>query len=144
MAKTKKVKKRGYIGKFLKKADDAISTGIKNADKAIQDGIKKADEALDAGIEKGALSASQAKIEAAKLKKQVTLEATKIQKQAMTETTKLKKQGSKQIQAKIDAAKAPSKQETIKLIEKLNRLKKQGIITEKEFQLKKKQLLAKI
>ena len=54
---------RGYISKFLKTADKAISQGIKDADIALREGIKKADEALDAGIELGLISTKQARIE---------------------------------------------------------------------------------
>ena len=145
MNKSKKPKTRGYISKFLKKADKTIGQGIKNADKAIQEGIKKADEALDAGIDLGIISAKQAKIEAQKMRKQVEKEANQFQKHAEKEAQKIKNQGKQEIKKRIrNIQKSNSKTENLLILEKLGKLKKAGIITEREFQQKKKELLKEI
>ena len=128
------VKKRGYISKFLD-----------TADKAIQDGVKKADEALDAGIELGIISAKQARVEAKRLRKEAEKEAAKLQKKAEIEANKIKNKSEKRIKTKIAALKqAPSAEENLRILEKLGKLKKAGLISQKEFQQKKKQLLKDI
>ena len=128
------VKKRGYISKFLD-----------TADKAIQDGVKKADEALDAGIELGIISAKQARVEAKRLRKEAEKEAAKLQKKAEIEANKIKNKSEKRIKTRIAALKqAPSPEENLRILEKLGKLKKAGIISQKEFQQKKKQLLKDI
>ena len=128
------VKKRGYISKFLD-----------TADKAIQDGIKKADEALDAGIELGIISAKQARVEAKRLRKEAEKEAAKLQKLAEVEANKIKSRSEKKIKTKIAALKqSSSPEENLRVLEKLGKLKKAGIISQKEFQQKKKQLLKDI
>ena len=128
------VKKRGYISKFLD-----------TADKAIQDGVKKADEALDAGIELGIISAKQARVEAKRLRKEAEKEAAKLQKKAEIEANKIKNKSEKRIKTKIAALKqSPSPEENLRILEKLGKLKKAGIISQKEFQQKKKQLLKDI
>ena len=128
------IKKRGYISKFLD-----------TADKAIQDGIQKADEALDAGIELGIISAKQARVEAKRLRKEAEKEAAKLQKKAEIEANKIKNKSEKRIKTRIAALKqAPSPEENLRILEKLGKLKKAGIISQKEFQQKKKQLLKDI
>ena len=128
------VQKRGYISKFLG-----------TADKAIQDGIKKADEALDAGIELGIISAKQARVEAKRLRKEAEKEVARLQKQAELEGNKIKSRSEKKIKTKIAKLKqSSSPEENLRVLEKLGKLKKAGIISQKEFQQKKKQLLKDI
>lgn len=143
MVKHKKPIKRGYISKFLKKADEAIGVGIKNADKAFQEGIKKADEALDVGIDLGIISTKQARKEAQRYRKVAQIQVKQLQKQAEKEANHLKNESRKKIKEKIATVKikTSSRKETLLILEKLGRLRKIGVITEKEFQKKKKELL---
>ena len=117
-------KKPGYIEKFLKKAD-----------KAIEDGIKRADEALEDAVEFGEMAAGQAKKTSDELRKK-----------AIKEKEEIKSKGIKKINEGISAAKqATSKtEEDLATLEKLGKLRKQGILTEKEFQEKKKKILSRI
>ncbi len=127
-------KSKGYISKFLK-----------SADKAIGEGIKKADEALDTGIELGIISAKQARVEAKKLRKQAEKEAAIFQKNAEREAEKIRKQSEKEIKKRIGKiTQSNSRAENLRVLEKLGKLKKAGIITNSEFQRKKKELLKKI
>ena len=116
--------KKGYIEKFLKKADEAI-----------QDGIKKADEAIEEAVEFGAMTAKQA----AKTSKE-------LRDQAKKEKNTLQKKGIKKINESILVAKnvTSNSQEDLEILEKLGELKKAGIITDKEFQAKKKKILERI
>ncbi len=143
MVKHKKPIKRGYISKFLKKADDVIGMSIKNADKAFQEGIKKADEALDVGIDLGIISTKQARKEAQRYRKVAQIQVKQLQKQAEKEANRLKDKGRKKIKEKIATVKikSSSRKETLLILEKLGFLRKTGVITEKEFQKKKKELL---
>jgi len=117
-------KKGGYIDKFLKRAD-----------KAVQEGVKRADEILDDAVEIGQITAKQASIKSKELRKQ-----------AMKEGEGLKTKGIKKINEGILAAKhaASSPEEELKALEKLGQLKKAGIISQKEFQEKKKRILERI
>ena len=143
MAKHKKPKKRGYISKFLEKADETISAGIKDADKAFQEGIKKADEALDAGIDLGIISTKQARKEAQRYRKAAQIQVKQLQNQAEKEANRLKNKSRKKIKEKIATVKikSSSRKETLLILGKLGRLRKKGVITKKEFQKKKKELL---
>ena len=128
MAATKKTKpkskKGGYIDKFLKKADEAI-----------QEGIKKADEVLDEAVELGEITAKQA----SKTSKEFSDMAKK-------ESAVLQKKSLEKINEGISTAKklAANSQEDLLLLEKLGKLKKSGVLTEKEFQEKKKKILSRI
>ena len=117
-------KKVGHIEKFLKRAD-----------RAIDEGVKKADEILDDAVEFGGMAAGQAKKTSFELRKR-----------AEKESESLKKKGSAKLNEGILAAKnATSNVESdLKTLEKLGKLKKSGILTEKEFQDKKKKILARI
>ena len=143
MVKHKKPKKRGYISKFLEKADETISAGIKDADKAFQEGIKKADEALDAGIDLGIISTKQARKEAQRYRKVAQIRVEQLQKQAEKEANHLKNESRKKIKEKIAIVKikSSSRKKNLLILEKLGRLRKTGVITKKEFQKKKKELL---
>lgn len=117
-------KKEGYIEKFLKKAD-----------KAIQEGVKKADEVLEDAVEFGVMTAKQASAISKDLKTQ-----------AKKERDSLQRKGVEKITEGLTAAKniASSAEDDLALLEKLGQLRKAGIITEKEFQAKKKKILGRI
>jgi polyhydroxyalkanoate synthesis regulator phasin len=117
-------KKKGHIEKFLKKAD-----------KAIDEGIKKADEILEDAVEFGGMAASQAKKTSIKLRKK-----------AEKESKSLKKKGSEKLSEGILAAKNATSNvdDDLKTLERLGKLRKSEILTEKEFQEKKKKILARI
>ena len=117
-------KKGGYINKFLKRAD-----------KALQDGVKKADEILDDAVEFGEMTAKQA----AKTSKE-------LRNQAKKERIALQKRGTKKISEGISAAKkiTSNTDEDLATLEKLGKLRKSGVITEREFQAKKKKILGRI
>ncbi len=152
----KKAKSGGYISKFLKTADKAIGSGIKNADAAIQEGIIKADEALDAGIKIGTFTAKQARLETRRLRIQaekefkVLQEKTQkeisiLQNRAVQKAEQLQSKSNKEIKKRVKKLKqGSSRQENLRILSKLAQLKKAGIITQKEFLQKKKQLLKEI
>ena len=117
-------KKGGYIDKFLKKAD-----------KAIQDGVKKADEALEEAVEFGSITAKQA----AKTSKELRSQAKK-------EREALQKKGIEKINEGLSTAKkvTSNTHDDLEILKKLGKLRKAEIITEKEFQAKKKKILDRI
>jgi polyhydroxyalkanoate synthesis regulator phasin len=117
-------KKGGYIEKFLKKAD-----------KALQEGVKKADEVLDDAVELGAMTAKQA-----------SKTSKELRNQAKKERKALQKRGLEKINEGISAAKnvASNTKEDLEILKKLGKLRDNGIITEKEFQSKKKKILDRI
>ena len=117
-------KKGGYIEKLLKKAD-----------KALQEGVKRADEVLDDAVEIGTITAKQAGKKSKELRKQVKKERIALQ-----------KRGSKRITEGISAAKSVTSnaQEDLDILKKLGKLRTNGVITEKEFQTKKKKILDRI
>jgi polyhydroxyalkanoate synthesis regulator phasin len=120
----KAAKKEGHIEKFLKKAD-----------KALQEGIKKADEVLDDAVEFGAMTAKQA-----------TKKSKDLRNQAKKERDLLQKRGISKINEGISAAKnvTSNTQDDLEILKKLGKLRKSEIITEKEFQSKKKKILDRI
>lgn len=117
-------KKSGYIDKFLKKAD-----------RAIQEGVKKADEALDEAVEFGSMTAKQA-----------AKTSNALRNQAKKESESLQKRGIAKINKGISNAKkvTGNNQDDLEILEKLDKLRKAKIITEKEFQAKKKKILDRI
>lgn len=123
-----KKKKIGYLSNFLKRADKAI-------DDAISQGVKRADEVLDDAVEFGKIASAEAQ-----------KQSKKIHKQATKESEKLKKESEKRIHSGISSARKMSinSEENLKTLEKLGKLRKSGVITEKEFQAKKKKILARI
>lgn len=123
-----KKKKTGYLSNFLKRADKAI-------DDAISQGVKRADEVLDDAVEFGKIASAEAQ-----------KQSKKIHKQATKESEKLKKESEKRIHSGISSARKMSinSEENLKTLEKLGKLRKSGVITEKEFQAKKKKILARI
>ncbi|MCV0409686.1 SHOCT domain-containing protein [Nitrosopumilus sp.] len=124
MGTSKKSKKGGYIDKFLRRAD-----------KAIQEGIKKADDVLDEAVELGEITAKQA----SKASKEFSEKARK-------ESEILQKKSIERINEGILSAKkmTSSSEEDLRLLEKLGKLRKSGVLTEKEFQEKKKKILSRI
>jgi len=117
-------KKGGHIEKFLKKAD-----------KAFQEGLKKADEVLDDAVEFGAMTAKQA----AKTSKD-------LRNQAKKERNALQKRGINKISEGLSAAKSitSNPHDDLEVLKKLGKLRKSEVITEKEFQAKKKKILDRI
>lgn len=117
-------KKGGYIERFLKKAD-----------KAIDDGIKRADEALEDAVEFGTMTAKQA-----------SKASKELRARAIQERKEIQKKGAKKISEGISAAKdiGADPEEDLELLAKLGELRKSGVITEKEFQAKKKKILGRI
>ena len=120
----KSKEKSGYIEKFLKKAD-----------KAIEEGIKRADEVLEDAVEFGEMAASQAKKTSDELRKR-----------ASREGELLKAQGVKKINEGVSVARQVTSkvEQDLATLERLGKLRKEGIVTEKEFQEKKKKLLSRI
>ncbi len=123
-----KKRRPGYIEKFLKRADKAI-------DEAVDQGVKRADALLADAVEFGKITASEAKKKSAELRKQAEIESER-----------LKSQGEKNITKGIASAKkmAATSSKDLETLAKLGELRKAGIITEKEFQTKKKQILNRI
>ena len=120
----KEDKKRGYIDKFLKKAD-----------RAVQEGIKKADVVLDEAVEFGTITAKQAAKKSKELKEH-----------AKKEKESLQKKGIKRINQGIAGAKkvTSNTNNDLEVLKKLGELRKNKVITEKEFQAKKKSILDRI
>ena len=119
-----KDKKGGYIDKFLKKAD-----------KAIQEGVIKADGILGEAVEFGSMTAKQA----AKTSKE-------LRNQAKKERDALQKRGIEKINEGISTAKkvTSNAHDDLEILKKLGKLRKAEVITEKEFQTKKKKILDRI
>jgi len=119
-----KDKKGGYIDKFLKKAD-----------KAIQEGVIKADGILEEAVEFGSMTAKQA----AKTSKE-------LRNQAKKERETLQKRGIEKINKGISTARkvTSNAHDDLEILKKLGRLRKAEVITEKEFQTKKKKILDRI
>ena len=117
-------KKGGYIEKLLKKAD-----------KALQEGVKKADEVLDNAVELGAMTAKQA-----------SKTSKELRKKAKKEKNSLHERGVKKISAGLSAAKniTSNTEDDLETLKKLGKLRTNGVITEKEFQTKKKKILDRI
>ena len=120
--------KKGQFEKFLKKADKAIQEGI-------DEGIRKAVRILDDAVEFGVIAAERAK----KTSKELRTKAEK-------EGESLKKTGVSKLNEGILVAKevTTNVETDLKTLEKLGKLKKSGVLTEKEFQEKKKKILARI
>ena len=119
-----KAKKGGYIEKLLKKAD-----------KALQEGVKKADKVVDDAVELGIMTAKQA-----------SKTSKELRNQAKKERESLQKRGVEKINEGILAAKnvTSNTQNDLETLKKLGKLRKAEIITEKEFQAKKKKILDRI
>jgi polyhydroxyalkanoate synthesis regulator phasin len=118
----------GYIEKFLKRADSAI-------DDAVNEGIKRSDKILEDAVQFGKIASKEAKKKSIELKKQ-----------AKIESRRLKSIGEQKIDKSVRAAKkiASTNEKDLETLAKLGELRKAGIITEKEFQTKKKQILKRI
>jgi len=116
--------KKGHIEKLLK-----------NADNAIQEGIKKAEEILNDAVEFGAMTAKQA-----------SKTSKELQNQAKKEKKLLEKMGIAKIAEGMTVAKniTSNTQDDLEILKKLGKLRKSEVITEKEFQSKKKKILDRI
>jgi len=117
-------KKGGYIEKLLKKAD-----------KALQEGVKKADEVLEDAVELGVMTAKQA-----------SKTSKEFRNKAKNERKALHKRGVEKISEGISAAKSVTSntQNDLDILKKLGKLRKAEVITEREFQAKKKKILGRI
>jgi len=118
----------GYIEKFLKRADKAI-------DDAVEEGIKRADEIVADAVEFGKIASKEAQKKSIELKKI-----------AMVEGERIKAEGERKINKNIAKVKkmTSSGRNDLETLAKLGELRKAGILTEKEFQLKKKKILKRI
>ncbi len=123
-----KRKQPGYIEKFLKRADKAV-------DEAVTQGVKRADEILSDAVEFGKIAAKEADRKSRDLRKQAKIEGAK-----------LKAKGEHEITKGISTAKrlASTDKADLETLAKLGELRKAGIITESEFQSKKKKILGRI
>ncbi len=119
-----KAKKGGYIEKLLKKADQAL-----------QEGVKKADQVLDDAVEIGIMTAKQA-----------SKTSKEFRNKAKNEKEALQKRGVEKINKGITAAKSVTSntENDLETLKKLGKLRKAEVITEKEFQAKKKKILDRI
>ncbi len=97
--------------------------------------LKKADEVLDDAVELGAMTAKQAGKRSKELRNQ-----------AKKERHALQKRGMKKLNEGISAAKnvTSNAHDDLKTLKKLWDLRDNGVITEKEFQAKKKKILDRI
>ncbi len=116
--------KKGHIEKLLK-----------NADNAIQEGIKKAEEILSDAVEFGTMTAKQA-----------SKTSKELQSQAKKEKKLLEKRGIARITEGMTVAKniTSNTHDDLEILKKLGKLRKSEVITEKEFQSKKKKILDRI
>ena len=123
-----KKRRPGYIEKFLKRADKAI-------DDAVKEGIKRADDIVADAAEYGKIASKEAQKKSIEFKKL-----------AKVEGEKLKAEGERKINKSIAKAKklTSSEKNDLDTLAKLGELRKAGILTEKEFQLKKKKILNRI
>ena len=123
-----KRKQPGYIEKFLKRADKAV-------DEALTQGVKRADEILADAVEFGKIAAKEADRKSRDLRKQAKIEGAK-----------LKSKGEQEIIKGISTAKrlTATDKTDLETLAKLGELRKAGIITESEFQSKKKKILGRI
>ncbi len=117
-------KKGRYLERFLKKAD-----------KAIDDGIKRADEILDDAVEFGVMASGQAK-----------KTSTDLRTQAKKEGEELKTRGMKRLNEGISTARrfTASAESDLETLERLAKLRKEKVITQKEFEEKKRKILSRI
>ncbi len=124
---TKKIRP-GYIEKFLKRADKAI-------DDAVEEGIKRADEIVADAVEFGKIASKEAQKKSIELKKIARIEGDK-----------LKAEGERRINKNVAKVKkmTSSERNDLETLAKLGELRKAGILTQKEFQSKKKKILKKI
>ncbi len=124
---TKKIRP-GYIEKFLKRADKAI-------DDAVEEGIKRADEIVADAVEFGKIASKEAQKKSIELKKIARIEGDK-----------LKAEGERRINKNVAKVKkmTSSGRNDLETLAKLGELRKAGILTQKEFQSKKKKILKRI
>lgn len=123
-----KKRRPGHIEKFLKRADKAI-------DDAVKEGIRRADEIVEDAAAFGKIASKEAH--------QKSIELKKI---AKAEGEKLKAEGEKKLNKSISQAKkiTVSQKNDLETLAKLGELRKAGILTEQEFQTKKKKILKRI
>ena len=100
-----------------------------------QEGIKKAEGILNDAVEFGAMTAKQA-----------SKTSKELQSQAKKEKKLLEKRGIAKIVEGMTVAKniTSNTQDDLEILKKLGKLRKSEVITEKEFQSKKKKILDRI
>ena len=152
-----------YLGKFFKKADEVVQEGIKKADEAVQEGIKKADEAVQEGIKKadeavqeGIKKADEVKDSALELKEIAAKQASKtgreIHEKAKVKGEALQKKGVETVDQTITSVKKmaakppppPPPLNDLEILAKLEELRKLNVITDEEFETKKRDVLERI
>jgi len=124
---TKKIRP-GYIEKFLKRADKAI-------DDAVEEGIKRVDGIVADAVEVRKIASKEAQKKSIELKKIARVEGDKV-----------KAEGERRINKNVARVKkmTSSGRNDLETLAKLGELRKAGILTEKEFQSKKKKILKRI
>lgn len=127
MMATKK-RRPGHIEKFLKRADKAI-------DDAVKEGIRRADEIVEDAAAFGKIASKEAHQKSIELKKL-----------AKVEGEKLKAEGERKLNKSISQARkiTSSQKNDLETLAKLGELRKAGILSQKEFQVKKKKILKRI
>ncbi len=139
-----------YLGKFFKKADEVVQEGIKKADEVVQEGIKKADEVVQEGIKK----ADEVKDNALELKEMAAKQASKtgkeIHEKAKVKGEALQKKGAETMDQTITSVKKMAAKPSspppndLEILAKLEELRKLNVITDEEFQTKKRDILERI
>lgn len=112
-----------------------VSIATRLLDQGINLGVKKADLVLDNAVKKGKIPEKQAQTQRKEIHRKANLEGKK-----------LIKKGEKEITETVNAVKniSTSRYDDLKFLEKLGSLKESGILTEEEFQEKKKKILSRI
>lgn len=119
----------------MESREGRIEKLLRRADAAMLDGIKKADRVLDEAVSIGTITAKQA----SKTSKDIHARAKK-------ERDALLERGTRGVSAGIETAKRArsSASDDLEVLERLGKLRKSKVITEKEFQAKKKKILERI
>ena len=115
-------KKGKYIERFVKKTDEALQSGIKNADKVIDSAVEIGSDTAKQVVNKGKDIHNKAREEAPKL---------------------LKKESSDYTNTNNDDAQSPTLTD-IEILEKLANLRDNGVISNDEFNEKKREILDRI
>ena len=138
--------KRGkdkYLGKFFKKADEAVQEGIKKADEAVQEGIKKADEVKDSALELKEIAAKQASKTGKEIHEKAKVKGEALQKKG-AETVDQTIMSVKKMAAKPPPPPPPPPLNDLEILAKLEELRKLNVITDEEFETKKRDVLERI
>ena len=129
-----------YLGKFFKKADEVVQEGIKKADEVVQEGIKKADEVKDNALELKEMAAKQASKTGKEIHEKAKVKGEALQKKG-AETMDQTITSVKKMAAKPSSSPPPN---DLEILAKLEELRKLNVITDEEFQTKKRDILERI